>query len=66
MRMWMVNPKLLCGKHLRGEHVEMHMFEGCIRLGKSIKGYLEKGFVDPKRIKSRHNELAQEMLNRGY
>ena len=25
MRMWMVNPKMMCNKHLLGEHVELHL-----------------------------------------
>jgi len=28
MRMWMLNPKALCRKHLMGEHVEIHMLVG--------------------------------------
>ena len=26
MRMWMVNPQLMCNKHLLGEHGELHKF----------------------------------------
>jgi hypothetical protein len=28
--MWMVDPRLVCSKHLLGEHVELHMFVGCL------------------------------------
>ena len=66
MRMWPVSPKVLCRKHLLGEHVEMHMFVGTIEKGKSIRGYIGKGLVDPKRITARHNQLAKEMVRRGY
>ena len=65
MRMWMVDPKIMCAKHLLGEHVEMHMFMGCIKKGKSIKGYIEKSLCDPSRIIERHNELSKEMERRG-
>ena len=41
MRMWMVNPEILCRKHLLGEHVELHMLVGWIIKGKSIQGYLD-------------------------
>ena len=61
MRMWGVNPKMLCRQHLLGEHVEMHMFAGTIRKGRSIDGYI----VDPSRIKIRHDELVIEMVSRG-
>lgn len=65
MRMWKVNPKLLCDKHLLGEHVEMHMFTGCLAKGKSIQGYIDKGLVELDKIEKRHNELADEMIRRG-
>lgn len=64
MRMWNVNPKILCTKHLLGEHVEMHMFSGCINKGISLKGYINKNLVEIHNIKSRHDELVQEMLER--
>ena len=64
MRMWNVNPKIMCSKHLRGEHLEMHMFVGSINKGKSIKGYLD-GLVQVDNIISRHDELAHEMSLRG-
>lgn len=66
MRMWGVNPKLMCRKHLLGEHVEMHMFIGTMNKGISISGYIEKGLVNPAQIKLRHNQLAKEMEKRGY
>lgn len=65
MRMWGVDPSLLCQQHLLGEHVEMHMFVGTIRKGISIQGYIDKGLVDPARIKQRHEELSSEMVSRG-
>ena len=66
MRMWKVNPKLLCRKHLAGEHVETHMFLGALLKGKSIKGYVDNGLVEVHNIINRHNELAEEMIRRGY
>lgn len=44
----------------------MHMFASAIRENKSIARYLANGLVEPERIVKRHNELAQEMLDRGY
>jgi hypothetical protein len=65
MRMWCVNPSILCNQHLLGEHVELHMLIGSISKGRSINGFLINGLVDPSRIKFRHEELATEMLKRG-
>lgn len=65
MRMWKVHPSMLCNKHLLGEHVEMHMFAGALRCGKSMKGYIEKDLLEPQNIKQRHDDLAEEMIRRG-
>jgi hypothetical protein len=65
MRMWLVDPGLLCKKHLLGEHVEMHMFAGSIRKRISLCGYIKKGLVDLRLVNSRHDALAAEMLRRG-
>ena len=61
MRMWKVNPKVMCRQHLLGEHVEMHMFVGCWNKGIKLNGYLEGGLVELCEVKNRHDELA----NRG-
>jgi hypothetical protein len=66
MRMWMVNPKLLCRQHLLGEHQETHSFVGCIRKGTSLKGYIENGLIEVHNLKKRHQQLAKEMIERGY
>ena len=65
MRMWKVNPRLLCNQHLLGEHVELHMFVGCLRRGISLRGYLEGGLVEIHNLRRRHAELAMEMRRRG-
>ena len=66
MRMWNVPTSVMCRKHLLGEHLEMHMFHGCISKGKSLSGYVQNGLVELERIKTRHDELMQEMIVRGY
>jgi hypothetical protein len=70
--MWGVDPKVLCTRHLSGEHAEMHMFAGTIKKGIHLTGYIQKGEVETDKIKERHDELAaelsrrtQELLNRG-
>lgn len=66
MRMWLgVDPKLMCEKHLSGEHVEMHMFVGSLAQGKSIDGYIIDGLIELGKIKERHDLLAAEITARG-
>lgn len=65
MRMWMVNPKILCRRHLLGEHVETHMFGGALRKKMSMLGYVQNNLFEPRSLLSRHNRLAEEMKNRG-
>lgn len=64
MRMWMVDPKLLCKKHLCGEHFELHKFRHNFLNGHSIAG--RKGQIEPASMAKRHEALAAEMLRRGY
>jgi len=64
--MWKIDPKVLCRNHLLGEHLEMHMFHGCIKQGKKLEGYIRKGLVEIHCIKQRHDELCGEMRRRGY
>ncbi len=66
MRMWMVDPKMMCRKHLMGEHVEMHMFLGSMLKGISMKGYCDNNLMEPAQLKARHDALVEEMLARGY
>jgi hypothetical protein len=64
MRMWMVEPELMCDRHLLGEHAEIHMLAGSISRKKSIKGFLH-GLVNPNLMQSRHDALVCEMTRRG-
>lgn len=64
MRMWMVNPSLMCRKHLLGEHVELHMLAGSLRRGKRLGKLMQ--FVDPSSAYKRHGEIVEEMIRRGY
>ena len=60
----MVDPGVMCNRHLLGEHVELHMLVKTINLGKSIKGYLN-GLVDPNLTLERHEKIVEEMKRRG-
>jgi hypothetical protein len=64
MRMWMVDPRIMCRKHLLGEHVECHMFLGTMKRHISLKGYVEKNCFEPKSLQERHDDLAKEMVER--
>ena len=66
MRQWLVDPKIMCRKHLLGEHVEHHMIMGSIIKKKNIDGFLKNNLLEPKSLQRRHQELADEMENRGY
>ncbi len=66
MRMWNVDPTIMCRNHLLGEHVEMHMFVGSINKKKNLVGYIHGGLVEIHNIRKRHAELAKEMERRGY
>jgi hypothetical protein len=66
MRQWHVNPKFLCDKHLFGEHVEHHMLAGTINKGVKISGYIKNNLVEPLSLQSRHDELVNEIVSRGF
>ena len=66
MRMWMVDPALMCRKHLLGEHVECHMLVGVLARGKRIQGFLDRGLLEPAKVQARHDALAREMQKRGW
>jgi len=61
MRMWNVDVKIMCNRHILGEHLEMHMFIGSIIKGTSLKGYIENGLLEVHNITKRHQELEDEM-----
>lgn len=67
MRMWMINPKLLCIKHLLGEHGEIHKHRHNFVKRHSIKGRIDVVVeIEPESMKKRHDVLAKEMLRRGF
>lgn len=66
MRQWLVDPKILCTKHLLGEHVEHHMFVGAILKKKTLDGFLSSNLLEPTSLVKRHLILVEELLNRGF
>ena len=65
-RMWMQPPQTMCRKHLLGEHVECHMVKGSLDRWRSVAGHIAKGQLEPQNLQARHDELAREMVRRGY
>lgn len=67
MRMWQINPRLLCHNHLLGEHNEIHRHKHVFEKHYSITGRVTPIVqIEPLSMKIRHDELAKEMLSRGY
>ena len=67
MRMWMIDPKYLCGKHLIGEHGEIHKHRHNFVKKHSITGRLfPEVQIEPEQMSIRHDQLVVEMLSRGY
>ena len=69
MRIWDLEPALLCRNHLLGEHRELHCIWTVLTLGK--KGYSRHpetlrwgGHL--KALYLRHEKLVSEMESRGY
>jgi hypothetical protein len=65
MRMWMVDPRILCDKHLLGEHCELHMFLGSMKKGISMESYIKNNLLELSSLEKRHTELVKEMKRRG-
>ena len=42
------------------------MLASCIKLSKSIKGFIANKLIQTKDLITRHEDLSQEMLSRGY
>jgi hypothetical protein len=67
MRMWMLPPRMLCRKHLLGEHGEIHKHRHIFVKHFDISGRVQPIIqVAPALMQARHDELAREMLARDY
>lgn len=69
MRVWDLEPAILCRNHLLGEHREIHSIWTVITQNKS--GYSKhpetlRWFGKLKALFLRHETLVKEMKNRGY
>lgn len=71
MRVWDVEPKILCRKHLLGEHRELHGLWNILTKHEGKGGYSQhpetKRWVGKlKALYNRHESLVKEMTRRGY
>jgi len=67
MRMWGIDPSLLCQKHLIGEHGEIHKHRhNFIKKHKITNRITPIVQIEPENMQKRHDELVLEMLKRGY
>jgi len=64
--MWMVDPKIMCRKHLLGEHNELHKHLHNWRKKYKIDGRISGNAIEPLSYKKRHEELVLEMKRRKY
>jgi hypothetical protein len=69
MRIWDVEPKILCRQHLLGEHRELHALWSIIKNSKS--GYSKhpetlRWYGKLPALRKRHELLVAEMERRGY
>lgn len=64
MRMWIVNPALLCRLHLLGERCEIHKYKHNFEKRHCTTGHIDQVF--PLQMKLRHDALALKLVQRGY
>jgi len=66
MRMWMIPPKMLCNKHLLGEHGEIHKHRHNFIKKHNMTGRMEPIVqIEPQSMGIRHDQVAAEMKDRG-
>lgn len=74
MRMWMINPNLMCSQHIVGEHRELHALKGSLERTKPEYDNSEKhkknlttlakdGLIELKSLKKRHEKLVKHLKN---
>ena len=59
VRMWLVDPELMCQQHRHGEHFELHKLVSFIRNEhiEKVQFHATRGQVFPKHIELRHEQL---------
>lgn len=64
MRMWMINPKMMCNKHLIEEHAGLHKFLSNIKFKSCLKRAVESKRIELISYQERHDLLEKEITNR--
>ena len=64
--MWMINPELMCSKHLNDEHREIHRYIGILKSKKHIEGYCNNNLIEISSLVNRHYDIVNEMSLRGF
>lgn len=65
MRMWMIDPRLMCDRHLLVEHRGLHTLRHSFVQRHKTSNLILSGYVDHTKLKERHDILALEILSRG-
>jgi hypothetical protein len=71
MRIWDIDPSLLCRQHLLGEHRELHGLWNILTTHGGVGGYSRhpetiRWVGKLPALRSRHELIVQEMARRGY
>lgn len=63
MRMWMINPELMCIQHIVGEHGELHKFRHSFVKKHNMNKRMKLKQIFPQLMQVRHDELAKYLKN---
>ena len=63
-REFKINPKYMCDVHLKGEHYELHVFVGLLKLRRQVSEYVKGNMLEISTLKERHDELVRELQTR--
>jgi len=64
MRMWMVDPEIMCMKHLCLEHMHLHMFKKAFKNKRKLAGFIANNLLEPQAVAARHKLLSEELTRR--
>lgn len=66
VRMWGVDPQIMCCHHLLREHKDLHTIARMINRQVDLKHYIRLRLVNTSMIRYRHDQIVEEMESRGY
>jgi len=65
MKMYLVNPEVMCSQHLEEEHRSIHVIGDMIKNNFDVEEFVDNKLFDLGQLKKRHDELEKEMEIRG-